>query len=110
MELQLARRCRRGMVVGRPLEETELVDRAQRAARQRRPEDAAPSPETHVFGLESRSLLMDGVNRLCEEHRHVVSCRYFLGLNEHETAAALGIRRGTVRSRLSRALERLREE
>jgi RNA polymerase sigma-70 factor (ECF subfamily) len=40
----------------------------------------------------------------------VVACRYLLELGEEETAAVLGIRRGTVKSRLSRALARLREE
>ena len=49
-------------------------------------------------------------HRLSEEHRLVVACRYFLDLSEAETASVLGIRRGTVKSRLSRALERLREE
>jgi RNA polymerase sigma-70 factor (ECF subfamily) len=40
----------------------------------------------------------------------VIACVYFLDLSEEETAAALGIRRGTVKSRVSRALARLREE
>jgi RNA polymerase sigma-70 factor (ECF subfamily) len=40
----------------------------------------------------------------------VIGARFFLELNEAETAAALGIRKGTVKSRLSRALERLRKE
>jgi RNA polymerase sigma-70 factor (ECF subfamily) len=34
--------------------------------------------------------------------------RFLLALSEDETAAALGVRRGTVKSRTSRALERLR--
>jgi DNA-directed RNA polymerase specialized sigma24 family protein len=38
----------------------------------------------------------------------VIACRYFLELSEAEMAAALGCRRGTVKSRLSRALHRLR--
>jgi DNA-directed RNA polymerase specialized sigma24 family protein len=40
----------------------------------------------------------------------VIACRYFLELSEEETAAALGWRRGTVKSRLSRALGRLRAQ
>ena len=35
--------------------------------------------------------------------------RFLLELGEEETAAALGVRRGTVKSRTSRALDRLRE-
>jgi RNA polymerase sigma factor (sigma-70 family) len=49
------------------------------------------------------------VNDLREEDRLVIACRYFLDLSEEETAAMLGWRRGTVKSRLSRALARLRE-
>jgi DNA-directed RNA polymerase specialized sigma24 family protein len=54
---------------------------AVRAAAQDRPGDAVPSPEAAL-----------------------------LELSEEETAAALGVRRGTVKSRLARALARLREE
>lgn len=83
---------------------------ALRAAEEIRPGDAAPSPEAAVLGHERHDLLLSAVNRLSEEHRLVVACRYFLDLSEAETASALGIRAGTVKSRLSRALERLREE
>jgi RNA polymerase sigma-70 factor (ECF subfamily) len=48
------------------------------------------------------------VGRLGESDRQVIACRFFLELSEAETAAALGCRRGTVKSRLSRALHRLR--
>jgi RNA polymerase sigma-70 factor (ECF subfamily) len=37
-----------------------------------------------------------------------VTCRYLLDLDEAETATVLGIPRGTVKSRLSRGLARLR--
>jgi RNA polymerase sigma factor (sigma-70 family) len=59
---------------------------------------------------EERGDLLAAVNALREDDRLVLACRYFLELSEEETAAALGIRRGTVKSRLSRALERLRAE
>ena len=73
-----------------------------------RPGDAAPSPETAAVAAEDRSLLLDLVNGLSEEDRLVVTSRYFLELSSEETAAALGIPEGTVKSRLSRALARLR--
>jgi RNA polymerase sigma-70 factor (ECF subfamily) len=48
------------------------------------------------------------VGRLAEEHRVVVSLRHFAGLSHEEIARALGVPAGTVRSRLSRAYDRLR--
>jgi RNA polymerase sigma-70 factor (ECF subfamily) len=40
----------------------------------------------------------------------VLICRYLLDLDETETAAVLGIAKGTVKSRTHRALGRLRAE
>src|SRR4029450_2642301 len=48
--------------------------------------------------------------RLSERERLVVTYRYLLELSEAETARALAIRPGTVKSRLSRALGRLRDQ
>jgi RNA polymerase sigma factor (sigma-70 family) len=70
---------------------------------------AAPSPEAALLTGEKRERLLHAVESLADEHRDVIVCRYFLELSEEETAAALGLRRGTVKSRTSRALERLRE-
>ena len=50
------------------------------------------------------------MKRLDERDRDVLTCRYFLELSEEETAVVLDVRRGTVKSRTARALERLREE
>jgi RNA polymerase sigma factor (sigma-70 family) len=72
--------------------------------------DAAPSPETAALADEQRRLLLDAVNSLREEDRQAISYRYFLELSEAEMADALGCARGTVKSRLSRALGRLREQ
>jgi RNA polymerase sigma factor (sigma-70 family) len=70
---------------------------------------AAPSPERLAEAGEERRLLLQAVNSLRHEDRLVVACRYFLELSSEETAAALHWPEGTVKSRLSRALERLRE-
>jgi RNA polymerase sigma factor (sigma-70 family) len=83
---------------------------ALRAAAEHRPGGAVPSPEAALLTRESQAQLLEAVERLSDDHRDAVVCRYFLDLSEEETAAALRIRRGTVKSRLARALERLREE
>jgi RNA polymerase sigma-70 factor, ECF subfamily len=70
---------------------------------------AAPSPEGALVAGEDRQRLLEAVNGLREEERLVIACRFFLELSEEETAAALGVRPGTVKSRTSRALEHLRE-
>jgi RNA polymerase sigma factor (sigma-70 family) len=83
---------------------------ALRAADEIRPGDAAPSPEADALGSEQRDRLLAAVQNLSDDHRLAVVCRYFLDLSEAETAAVLGVRVGTVKSRVSRALEQLREE
>jgi RNA polymerase sigma factor (sigma-70 family) len=84
---------------------------AERAGAERRPsDDVAPSPEGAVLAAERRGLLLGALARLREHDRLVIQLRYLLELSEEETASVLGCRRGTVKSRLSRALERLREE
>jgi|SRR5579864_43959 len=74
-----------------------------------RPGDAAPSPEAAALASETRRRLLREINALGQDDRLVIASRYFLDLDGGETAAALGIPEGTVKSRLSRALARLRE-
>jgi RNA polymerase sigma factor (sigma-70 family) len=81
-----------------------------RLARDRGSGDAAPSPEAAVLGREGREALLGAIERLSEPERLVVTYRYLLELSEAETARALAIRPGTVKSRLSRALSKLRNE
>ena len=73
-----------------------------------RPGDAAPSPEAVAVVADERRRLLAMVNALSHEDRLVIASRYFLELSGEETAAALGIAEGTVKSRLSRALARLK--
>jgi len=73
-----------------------------------RPGDAAPSPEAVAVASDERRRLVGMLNALPDEDRMVIVTRYLLELSGEETAAALGIPVGTVKSRLSRALTRLR--
>jgi RNA polymerase sigma-70 factor (ECF subfamily) len=68
----------------------------------------APSPEAGALLQERRQALLGAVRSLRDDDRLVVAYRYFFELSESEMAVALGCARGTVKSRLSRALERLR--
>jgi RNA polymerase sigma factor (sigma-70 family) len=80
------------------LELTEAHDRSSRG----------PSPEEEADALDRRRRLLAAVNRLRRTDREVIAFRYFLDLSEAEMAAALNVPPGTVKSRLTRALERLR--
>ena len=82
---------------------------ALRAATEYPSGDAAPSPEAAFLSAEQREKLLAAVNELPEDQRAVISLRYFVGLSEQEVAEALDLPAGTVKSRTSRALERLRE-
>lgn len=80
--------------------------RRARLALARRPEvsgvvefDEVPDPR-----------LMQAVRSLSPHHKDVVVARYLLDMSEEATAAAFGIPRGTVKSRLNRALAKLKEE
>ena len=70
--------------------------------------DTALSPEEAALASERRGLVLDGLRKLREEDRLVIAYRYFFDLSEAEMAEALGVARGTVKSRLSRAMGRLR--
>jgi RNA polymerase sigma factor (sigma-70 family) len=72
------------------------------------PVDPAPSPEERLLAADQRRLLLAALSRLRDDDRLVIGARYLLDLSEAEMAEALGVARGTVKSRLSRAMSRLR--
>ena len=57
-----------------------------------------------------RQHVLDAVARLSDRDRQVLALRYFAGLSEAEMASELGCAPGTVKSRLARAMARLRTE
>jgi RNA polymerase sigma factor (sigma-70 family) len=74
-----------------------------------RPEETVPAAEGSALARERRAGLLAAVAALREEDQLVIAARYFVGLSEAETAEVLSLRPGTVKSRLSRALVRLRD-
>lgn len=97
----------------------EAINRAKAASRHRHVDlavaeavagDPAGSPEAQALARERRELLVHALNEMKEDDRIVIAYRYFFDLTEAEMAEALGIPRGTVKSRLSRAMSRLREQ
>ncbi len=81
---------------------------ALRASEARPSGEAAPSPEEAALVSEGRAELVAAVESLKESDRIAISLRFFAELTEAEMAEVLGVPKGTVKSRLSRALERLR--
>lgn len=71
--------------------------------------DASESPEAHALYLESRGYLQKAIGALCEDHKSVIILREINGLSYEEVAACLGVSIGTVKSRICRARQRLRE-
>ena len=67
-------------------------------------------PSAEVVDREAKERLLVAVGTLPDKLGHVVVCRYLLDLDEAATAVVLGVPRGTVKSRLSRGLARLRDE
>jgi RNA polymerase sigma-70 factor (ECF subfamily) len=74
----------------------------------RRATENGASPESVALQTERRDALLQALTTLPVDDRLVIAYRYFLDLSEAEMAEALDCPRGTVKSRLSRALTRLR--
>jgi RNA polymerase sigma factor (sigma-70 family) len=68
----------------------------------------APSPEERLLREERVAGLLAAVARLAPADQELIGLRYGSGLDTAETAAVLGVREAVVRTRLWRALGRLR--
>ena len=71
---------------------------------ERLPEQSTPDGTEAVHLTDAVHRALEGLSR---PNREVVVLRYFAHLSERQTADALGIAPGTVKSRLSRALAQL---
>ncbi len=101
-------------IVGNRARNLGRADRRRVAAWQRVADEhvaadrSGPSAERVAGDAERRRAVLAAVEALPGMDRVIIQCRYFADLGEAETASLLGIARGTVKSRLARARERLR--
>ena len=77
-------------------------------------EESAPlsAPSTGAESIEAsedREAVRQALAQLTPEHRQVVVLRYFADLTVPQVARSAGVREGTVKSRLHRALRQMRE-
>jgi RNA polymerase sigma-70 factor (ECF subfamily) len=70
--------------------------------------DGGPDPDRRVLGRELRDRLAVALGTLPERQRAVVVLRHYQEMSLEEIAETLGMRLGTVKSSLHRALGRMR--
>ena len=85
------------------------IDHARSRALRREVDAAAAEPEAPPPDAPLSAELIAALAELTPESRAIVALRYLLDLTPSEIAAALGLPRGTVNSRMRRALDRLAE-
>lgn len=69
----------------------------------------SPQPDRWLASGEAGARLVEALKRLPLRQQQAFILRHWEGLDTEATARALGVSRGTVKTHLSRALERLRE-
>ncbi len=84
------------------------VNCARQQLRDRRPYVPYEELPQELPAPEAEPSLWGAVSRLCPERRAVVTLYYYEGFSTLEIARLLGIRPGTVKSRLARAREDLK--
>ena len=73
------------------------------------PEDL-PHPAEAMQAQLDRRVIRQALTGLAPDHRQVIVLRYFADLTVPELAETIGVPEGTVKSRLHRALGRLRDQ
>ena len=109
----------RGFQRGRPFKPwlirilvNDVLSRQRRRALRTVPLEDSPEPGSgsdEAEAIANRETLRQALDQLTPEHREVVVLRYFADLTVAEVARSAGIREGTAKSRLHRALRQMRE-
>lgn len=84
--------------------------RAELRLAERAPGVDTGDPALAAVSAAERAVVVVALNHLDSDARLVIALRYFEQLSEREMADVLGCAPGTVKSRLSRAMARLRTE
>ena len=74
------------------------------------PSDGGDTPERHAIRAEMQQSLQRYIRELPEDMRAAVVLRDIQGLPYEDIAEALGVNVGTIKSRISRGREKLREK
>jgi RNA polymerase sigma-70 factor, ECF subfamily len=69
----------------------------------------APGPEEHALAAEQGREVAAAIGQMAEEYQVVLVLRFYQGLSLQEIAQALDVPLGTVKSRLSVGVRRLRQ-
>lgn len=109
----------RGFRRGRPFKPwlmrilvNDVLSGQRRRALRTVPLDESPEPRAasdEAEAIANRETLRQALDQLTPEHREVVVLRYFADLSVAEVAHSTGVREGTVKSRLHRALRQMRD-
>jgi RNA polymerase sigma-70 factor (sigma-E family) len=94
-----------------------VLNRARSALRRRAvrdrhapaPPSPAPSAEHQALATEQEHTVMAALRTLPERQREAVVLRYYADLSEADTALAMGISRGAVKSHTARGMAALRQ-
>ena len=73
-------------------------------------ESDAENPEDAAESRSEQQVLQRAIGELSPDHRPVVALRYFADMTVQEVARACGLAEGTVKSRLYRAHQALRQQ
>lgn len=100
----------RKAVINRSRSRLRRLRTVRRFLSQARPPADAPPADRPLLVAEQHRELLGHIDRLPTRQREVIVLRYYCGLSEVATAAAIGVSVGTVKSSAHRAIAALRDK